>query len=66
MWALTYTFLFSLVALVVVVLKLWGVIAWGWLWLMIAFFAGTSLVFGLVLFGLYCGERRENSREAEN
>ena len=57
MWALTYTFLFSLAALVLVVLKLWGVIGLGWLWLMVAFFAGTSLVFGLILLALYLEER---------
>jgi hypothetical protein len=64
MWALTYTLLLSLAALGLIVLKLFGVISLGWLWLLLSFFAGISLAFGLVLFTLYFEERRKYGGKA--
>lgn len=58
MYALTYTFLFLLAALILGVLKLLGIIRLGWLWLYLSFAGVTSLGIGLILVILWLQEQR--------
>lgn len=58
MYALTYTFFFSLAVLVLVVLKLFGVIHLGWLWLYLSYAGVTSMGSGLILVIFCLRERR--------
>lgn len=59
MYALTYPICLFLSASVIVVLKLFGLILMGWLWLYLAFFLVGSLGIRLILVFLRLKKRRQ-------